>query len=119
MTLPRELDEAAQMDGCSILGVLFRILLPLSEPALATVAIFTFMRKRDEFMGPLIYLNSTDKFTLALGLYMFRGVAHHAAAQWKYLMAASIVVMLPCLTLFFVAQKYVIQGIVLTSMKVQ
>ncbi|MGQ9554232.1 MAG: carbohydrate ABC transporter permease [Anaerolineae bacterium] len=114
MTLPRELDEAAAMDGCSTLGVLWRILLPLSKPALATVAIFTFMGSWNDFMTALIYVNSIPKMTLALGLHIFQGAYY---TQWNYLMAASLVVMLPCLILFFLAQNYFIQGIALTGMK--
>lgn len=114
MTLPRDLDEAAAMDGCGTLEVLWRILLPLSKPALATVAIFSFMGHWNDFMTPLIYVNSIPKMTLALGLHIFRGTYN---TQWNYLMAASLVVMLPCLILFFLAQNYFIQGIALTGMK--
>jgi len=114
MTLPRELDEAAAMDGCGTVAVLWRILLPLSKPALATVAIFSFMGHWNDFMTPLIYVNSIPKMTLALGLHIFRGTYQ---TQWNYLMAASLVVMLPCLILFFLAQNYFIQGIALTGMK--
>ncbi len=114
MTLPRDLDEAAVMDGCGVLSILWQILVPLSKPALATIAIFTFMGAWNDFMGPLIYVNSVRHMTLALGLSIFQGTYY---TQWNYLMAASLVVMFPCLLLFFVAQKYFIQGIALTGMK--
>ncbi len=114
MSIPLELDDAAKIDGCGVLGIWLRIILPLSKPALAAVAIFSFLGHWNDFMGPLIYLNSADKYTLALGLNSFRGLY---GTSWNLLMAASIVVMLPCLIIFFFAQKYFIQGIVMTGLK--
>lgn len=113
-TLPRELDEAAEIDGCSSLGILVRILLPLSRPALATVAIFTFMQKWNGFLGPLIWLNSQKKYTLALGLGLFKD---QFETNWNAVMSMSFLVTLPCLILFFIAQKYFIRGIATTGLK--
>jgi len=113
-TLPRELDEAAEIDGCSSFGILVRILLPLSRPALATVAIFTFMQKWNGFLGPLIWLNSQKKYTLALALGLFRD---QFETDWSRVMSMSFLVTLPCLILFFIAQKYFIRGIATTGLK--
>lgn len=114
LTLPRDLDEAAELDGCSPLGTWWRILLPLMKPALLTVVIFSFIGRWNDLLGPLLYLNSQEKFTLSLGLMAFRGMYSTA---WNQLMAASIVVMLPCLVLFFVAQRYFIQGLIIGGLK--
>lgn len=114
MTLPRELDEAAQLDGCSSQAIWWRILLPLTKPALLTVVIYSFIGRWNDLLSPLLYLNSQEKYTLSLGLMAFRGMYSTA---WNQLMAASLVVMLPCLILFFVAQRYFIQGIVLGGLK--
>jgi ABC-type glycerol-3-phosphate transport system permease component len=114
MTLPRELDDAARIDGCSSFGVYWRIILPLSTPAILIVVIFVFNNTWNEFLLPLIYLQSQDKFTLALGLRMFQG---EASTSWNLLMAASLLTMLPVLILFFVAQRHFMQGIVFTGVK--
>ena len=113
-TIPYELDDAARMDGCSDFGVWWRINLPLTLPALAACGIFTFNATWNDFLGPLIYLSSQNKLTLALGLMAFRG-PH--ATDFHYLMAASTIAMLPVVVLFFFAQKYFIQGIVFTGVK--
>jgi len=114
MTIPKELDEAALIDGANYFQIFFLILLPLMKPALAVVAIFTFMGTWNDFLGPLIYLGDSNKYTLAIGLAQFKG---NYAAQWNYLMAASTVVILPIIVLFFVCQKYFVQGITLTGLK--
>jgi ABC-type glycerol-3-phosphate transport system permease component len=114
LTLPKEMEEAARMDGASSWDVFWRIILPLSKPALATVAIFTFMGHWNDFVGPLIYLRSPRNYTLALGLQTFQGLY---STDYQYLMAASIVVVAPVIALFFLAQRYFVQGIVLTGMK--
>jgi multiple sugar transport system permease protein len=114
MTLPRDLDDAASIDGCSSFGVYWRIIMPLAKPAILIVVIFVFNGTWNEFLTPLIYLHSPDKFTLALGLRMFQG---EASTSWNLLMAASLMTMLPVLTLFFFTQKYFIQGIVFTGVK--
>lgn len=114
MTVPIEMDEAARIDGASTLQVWWKVILPQAKPALATVAIFTFMAHWNDFMGPLIYLSSPDKRTLALALWAFQG---QYSTDWHLLMAASTVVMMPLLVLFFVAQKYFIQGVVISGVK--
>jgi len=114
-TISPELDDAARIDGCGYFGIFSRIILPLSKPALATMVIFTFMWNWNDFMSPLIYLSSNEKWTLALGLSRFRGM--YGMTAWNLLMAASLVTVLPCVTLFFFAQRYFIQGIVITGVK--
>lgn len=114
LTLPRELDDAARIDGCSSFGLYWRIILPLAKPAMLIVVIFTFNNVWNEFLLPLIYLQSSEKFTLALGLRLFQG---EAANSWHLLMAASLLTMLPVVVLFFAAQKYFMQGIVFTGVK--
>jgi multiple sugar transport system permease protein len=114
MTVPHEMDEAARIDGASTWQVFYKVLLPQIKPALATLAIFSFMNNWNDFLGPLIWLSSPGKRTLALGLYAFQG---QYATDWNYLMAASAVVMLPLLVLFFCGQKYFIQGVVISGVK--
>jgi len=114
MTIPLELEDAARIDGCGSFGIYRRIMLPLVKPCLAVVAIFTFIGTWNDFMGPLIYLTTPDKLTLALGLQFFQG---HYGVTLHYLMAVSLLVMSPCLVLFFLAQKYFISGIALTGIK--
>lgn len=114
MGIPRELDDAARIDGCNSFQIYYKILLPLCKPALITVAIFIFMHHWNDFLGPLIYLDNPDKFTLALGLRQFVGMY---GPRYNYLMAASTLVMLPCLVVFFTLQKYFIQGVVMYSFK--
>ncbi|MBI1296282.1 ABC transporter permease subunit [bacterium] len=114
MTLPRELDDAARIDGCSSFGVYWRIIMPLAKPAILIVVIFVFNGTWNEFLLPLIFLQSADNFTLALGLRMFQG---EASTSWNLLMAASLLTMLPVIILFFVSQRYFMQGIVFTGVK--
>jgi multiple sugar transport system permease protein len=114
MTLPTELDEAATIDGANPLQIFWYIIIPLSRPALITVAIFSTLGAWNDFLGPLIYLNDSRQFTLALGLAEFTGLY---TSQWHLLMAAATVVLLPVLILFFVAQRYFIEGIALTGSK--
>jgi multiple sugar transport system permease protein len=113
-TIPRELDEAAMLDGASPLHVLWHIILPLSRPALATVAIFSGLSSWNDFLDPLIYLNDSAKYTLALGLSEFTGLY---SSQWHLLMAAATVIVAPVAALFFFAQRYFVEGITLTGSK--
>ena len=119
LTIPQELSDAARIDGCSELGILFRIILPLSKPALAVVALFQFMWSWNDYLGPLIYLNQVPKFPIALGLQQLRATYHSAGQKlvWPYLMAASTTVILPILVLFFFTQRTFIEGITVTGMK--
>jgi multiple sugar transport system permease protein len=114
LTLPAELSDAARIDGCSELGILWHIIVPLSKPALATVALLTFIWAWLDFMGPLVYLNDENMYTLALGLAAFLG---RHGADWSGLMAAGTVVIAPIIVIFFFAQRTFIRGIALTGMK--
>lgn len=113
-TIPKELDEAALIDGANPLQILWNIIVPLSRPALIAVAIFSALASWNDFLGPLIYLNDSRNFTLALGLAEFTGLY---SSQWHLLMAASTVVIVPVILLFFFAQRYFIEGIALTGSK--
>jgi ABC-type glycerol-3-phosphate transport system permease component len=113
-TLPLELEDAARIDGCSTWGVFWRVILPLSRPVLATVAVLSFIAHWHDFLGPLIYLNSIDKYTLQIGLRMFQDIN---ATRMNLLMAASMIVLAPVLILFFCAQRYLVRGIVLSGLK--
>ena len=114
-TIPFELSEAAKLDGCSEWGIYSRIVLPLSKPALAVVALFSFMATWNDFLGPLIYLIDQKTFTLSLGLQFYQ--SQHGGTQWHLLMAATTIVVAPVILLFFFAQKQFIQGIALTGLK--
>ncbi len=114
LTLPRELDEAARLDGASYFRIYWSVLMPLTRPALVTVALFAFIGAWKDLMGPLIYLNSTEKQTLELGLRTFQTIR---GTEWNLLMAGSVIVLIPLLVLFFVGQRYFIQGIVMSGLK--
>jgi multiple sugar transport system permease protein len=114
LTIPRELDEAAILDGANPLQVLWHVILPLSRPALATVAILSGLAAWNDFLDPLVYLNDSDKYTLALGLSEFTGLY---SSQWHLLMAAATVIILPVAALFFFAQRYFVEGVSLTGSK--
>lgn len=113
-TLPVELEEAARIDGASRLGVLFKIVLPLSMPALATLAVIQFMWTWNDFLWPLVTLYTQNKFTLQVGLTTFQG-AHQSATN--LLMAANVMSMAPVLVLFFLAQRFFIRGIATSGLK--
>ncbi len=113
-SLPRELEESALIDGANQFTIFTRIMLPLAKPALAAVAIFTFLNGWNDFIGPLLYLNSPEKFTVAIGLATFRSVMR---TRYDLLMAASAAMILPIVVLFFFAQRYFIQGVVLSGLK--
>jgi multiple sugar transport system permease protein len=115
MTIPNELSEAARIDGCSELGIWWRIMLPLSRPALAVVALFTFMGSWNDFFRPLIFIQDPQNYVLGLGLQVFQ--SSHGGTQWNLLMAASLLIICPVIILFFLAQKTFIQGIATTGMK--
>jgi multiple sugar transport system permease protein len=110
--IPLELEEAARIDGANRLQILIRVLLPLSGPVLATVAIFATLQHYNEFMTPLIYINSRDKWTLALGVAAFNDAL---AAQWELIFAAGTMMALPMVILFLIAQRYFVQGIAMTG----
>ena len=116
MTLPRELDDAAEMDGSNFFQTFVYIMLPQVKPALLAVAIFAFRGYWNDFLGPLIYLSDMKMYTLNVGMYFFMGGVNEAP-QWNYLMAMSTLVALPVILLFFMAQRYFIEGITFTGMK--
>lgn len=113
--IPPDLEDAAKMDGAGTLQVLWSVVLPLSRPALATVAIFTFQAAWNDFLAPLIFLHDQSLYTLQLGLSFFRGAYN---VQWAYLMASSLVVTLPVILLFFFAQRSFVQGVGFTGTKI-
>ena len=113
-TIPMELSEAAKIDGASNFRIYYQIVIPLAKPALATVAIFSFMAHWNDFIGPLIYLNTADKLTLTLGLRQFM---QQYTTQFQYMMAISTLMALPIIAIFFFAQKYFIQGVVMSGIK--
>jgi ABC-type glycerol-3-phosphate transport system permease component len=115
MTISPELDDAAKIDGCGFFGIYWRIILPLSKPALGVVAIFQFTYDWNDFFYPLIYINSPKTFPIALGLRMFHGTLLHVPVQ--QVMAMTLVSIIPVLLAFVVAQRYFIQGIVITGVK--
>ena len=115
LTIPDDLSEAARIDGCSEFGIFWRIILPLARPALTVVALFAFMGIWNDYLGPLVYLQRAEQFTLALGLQNFQ--SQHGGTPWHLLMAASVLVIAPVILLFFLAQKTFIEGIATTGMK--
>ena len=117
LTIPKDLDEAAKMDGAGSLRILWQILLPLSKPAILTVIIFSFMGNWNDFLGPLFFLNTPEKFTLSLGLRYFQGLPNQGEPLQHLLMAASITMTIPVVILFFFTQRFFVQGIVTTGLK--
>ena len=116
LTLPVELDDAARIDGCSTLRIYWSIVMPLSKPVIATIAIFNFIWAWSDFFNALIYLNSMEKFTLPLGLATLQRSAEWST-RWELVMAGSVVSLIPMLVIFFLGQKYFVQGITLTGVK--
>jgi multiple sugar transport system permease protein len=116
MSIPQELSDAARVDGANELTILTRVVLPMAKPALATVAIFSFIGAWNDFLGPLIYLESESKFTLTLGLQYF--IQLHTA-NWQMLMAISTLMALPVIVIFFLAQRVFIRGIALNTVTLQ
>jgi len=118
LTIPKELDEAAEMDGANRLYVLLHIIVPLSKPALMAVVIFSFLASWNAFLEPLFFLNSAEKFTLPLGLRFFQTLPMQGGEpKWHYLMAASTLITLPVILVFFLGQRYFIRGVVMTGIK--
>ena len=113
MTIPLELDEAARIDGASNLRIYWGVILPLSKPVLATIAVFAFIHNWNDFFEPLIYLQSPENWTMAIGLRGFRGLY---STEWNLLMAASTAMILPLLILFFFAQRYFVSGIQMSGL---
>ncbi len=118
LTLPKDLDEAALIDGASYFRIFWSILLPLCKPVLATLAIILVIGSWSDFQGPLIYLNSPEKFTVSIGLRFFNNTPDVGGEPLQHLlMAACILSMLPVIIIFFVGQRYFVQGIVMSGIK--
>jgi len=116
-TIPEDFSDAARIDGCSEFGIFWRIFVPLSTPVLITVSIFTFMASWNDFIGPLLYINSPEKFTVALGLATYRSMMGVGRTRWDLLMAASVAMTMPIVIVFFVLQRYFIKGVVMSGIK--
>ena len=114
LTIPVELEEAARIDGCTPFGIYARIFLPLSKPALATLAIFTFMGTWNDYIRPLVFINSISKMTVPLGLASMQG---SYSTDWPVLMAGTVISLAPVLIAFLLAQEFFVQGITLTGLK--
>lgn len=114
LTIPRDLSDAAKIDGANELSIFFRLILPLSKPALAAVALFQFLISWSDFLGPLIYLSNQNHYTVSLGLSFFQGQYN---TEYGAMMAVSVVLVIPVIILFFFAQRTFIQGITLTGVK--
>ncbi len=114
MTIPRELDDAAKIDGCGYLGIYWRVHLPLSLPVMGVSAIYQFTFNWNDFLHPLVYLQQVDKYTVALGLRLFEG---YMSSNMQDMMAAALMAVLPVIAIFFIAQRHFIQGIVITGVK--
>ena len=118
LTLPRELDEAAILDGCDYLAIFWRVLLPLAKPAVVTVVAFSIVRTWNDFMGPLIYLNSNKNMTISVGLDRLNRTAEGGGfVHFGQIMAASVLSLVPMMLLFVGAQRYFVTGIVMTGLK--
>ncbi|NJN84152.1 MAG: carbohydrate ABC transporter permease [Caldilineaceae bacterium] len=118
MTLPRDLDEAALIDGAGYLRIFWSILLPLCKPILATLAIISLIATWSDFLGPLIYLNSPEKFTISVGLQFFNAVPEVGGQPMQHLlMAACVMSIIPVIAIFFLGQRFFVQGITMTGIK--
>jgi multiple sugar transport system permease protein len=113
-SIPQELSEAARIDGANELRIYWSIVMPLAKPALAVVAIFQFIRSWTDYLGPLIYLNDQNLYTLQLGLYQYSG---EHGREWGLLMAAAVLITLPPIVIFFLTQRTFVQGVTLTGIK--
>lgn len=113
--IPRELDESAKLDGCGWFGIYWRIVLPLTKPALVTVGIYCFLWNWDDFFGHLIYINSVEKYTVQLALRLF--MDSQGGMEWGEMLAMSLVSILPAVVVFIVAQRHIVEGIASTGIK--
>ena len=112
--MPSELCEAARIDGLTEYGIWFRVMLPLSKPALSTLTIFTFVTTWNDYLGPLIYLKSQEKKTIQLGLKMF---ISQYSSDYGLIMAGSVLSLIPVLIMFLILQKYFVEGVASTGLK--
>jgi ABC-type glycerol-3-phosphate transport system permease component len=114
LTIPQELVDAALIDGCSFIQIYYKIFLPLSKPALATLGIFTFLGSWNNLIGPLVYLNEVPTMTVTLGLTL---LTTQAGARWELIQAGAVISVLPMIVIFLVGQEHFIQGIARTGLK--
>jgi multiple sugar transport system permease protein len=114
LTIPKELEESAIVDGATRFKIFYRIFIPLSVPAFIVIGIFSFQGSWNDLLAPLIYLNDTEKFTLPLGLAMFKGMLK---VEWGPLMAGSILALMPVVIVFFLVQKYFVEGVKMSGIK--
>jgi len=114
LTIPTELEDAARIDGCGLWGIYKHVIMPLSKPAIATLVTFTFLQNWNNFMWPLIMIDSDQRKPLMLGLHTFMG---RYSTDWTLLMAASVIVMVPVLIVFILGQRYFVKGIVMSGIK--
>ena len=114
LSIPKELDESAIVDGAGYFKIYYKIILPLTKPALIVVTLFSFQASWNDFLSPIIYINTTDKYPMSVGLQLFSSSYSVAYGQ---LMAAAVIAILPCIILFFIGQKYFVEGIALTGIK--
>lgn len=114
LTIPTALEDAAKIDGCTPFGIYWRIFIPLSKPALATLGVFIFMGTWNDFLGPLVFINSLEKMTLPLGLASMQGMY---STDWPVLMAGTVLSLLPVIIIFLLAQDFFIRGVTLSGLK--
>ena len=114
LTIPQELVEAARIDGCNFIQIYYRIFLPLSKPALATLGIFTFLGSWNNLMGPLIFLTKVETMTITLGLTL---LTNQSGGRWELIQAGAVISILPIIVMFFIGQEHFIQGIARTGIK--
>jgi len=120
LTIPQDISDAAYIDGATEVDILFRIILPLSKPALTVVALFAFINAWNDYLGPLIYINDAHEFVLSLGVEALRATFSYnstVANAYPYLMAVSTIIVLPIVIIFFFGQKMFIEGISMTGLK--
>ncbi len=115
LTVPVDLEDAAKIDGCSNFGIYLRIFLPLAFPALATIGVLSFVGRWNDFEGPLIYIQTINKFPIALGINLYKDA--YSVMAPHYLMAASVISLIPLLILFFAIQRVFVEGIILSGIK--
>jgi multiple sugar transport system permease protein len=114
LTIPVSLEDAAKMDGCTPFGVYWRVFIPLSKPAMATLGVFVFMGTWNDFLAPLVYINTQSKMTLPLGLSAMQGMY---STDWPVLMAGTVITVLPLIVIFLLAQDFFIKGVTLSGLK--
>ena len=114
LSIPKELEEAAYLDGCTRFGIYWRVVLPLSKPALATLGIFCFIGSWNDFIGPLVFLDSVDKFTLPVGIALFQTSYY---AEYALTLAASVLCTIPVVIVFLLFQRHIVKGMAMTGLK--